>query len=122
PASGSMFATGTTTVNCTVKDAANNMASCSFTVTVVTCTLSCPANIVKANDPNQCGAVVTFAPSASAGCGTVSCSPASGSFFPKGTTTVTCNSTAGPSCTFTVTVNDTQPPVITCPANQTAVI
>jgi len=26
----------------------------------------------------------------------------------------------GPTCTFTVTVNDTQPPVITCPANITA--
>ena len=27
----------------------------------------------------------------------------------------------GPNCTFTVTVNDTQPPTITCPANVTAV-
>ena len=45
----------------------------------------------------------------------MSCSPASGSFFPKGTTTVTCTTTAGPSCSFTVTVNDTQPPTITCP-------
>jgi hypothetical protein len=27
----------------------------------------------------------------------------------------------GPTCTFTVTVNDTQPPVITCPCNLTAV-
>jgi hypothetical protein len=34
---------------------------------------------------------------------------------------VTCNTTAGPSCSFTVTVNDTQPPSITCPANQTHV-
>jgi hypothetical protein len=122
PASGSMFATGTTTVNCSVSDAAGNPASCSFTVTVIVCTLSCPANITVSNAANQCGAVVTFAPTATPGCGTVTCSPASGSFFPKGTTTVTCNSTAGPSCSFTVTVNDTQPPVITCPANQTAII
>jgi hypothetical protein len=122
PSSGSMFATGTTTVNCSVKDAANNMGSCSFTVTVVTCVLTCPANITTSNDANQCGAVVSFAPNATPGCGTVSCSPPSGSFFPKGTTTVSCTSTAGPKCSFTVTVNDTQPPVITCPANQTAVI
>jgi subtilisin-like proprotein convertase family protein len=87
----------------------------------VPCTITCPANITKSNDPNQCGAVVTYpAPTTTGTCGTVTCSPASGSFFPVGTTTVTCSTTAGPSCTFTVTVNDTQPPVITCPANITA--
>ncbi len=35
PASGSMFSVGTTTVNCTASDAAGNMASKSFTVTVI---------------------------------------------------------------------------------------
>ena len=120
PASGTCFALGTTTVTCTATDASQNTGNCSFTVTVTqqNCSITCPANITKSNDPNQCGAVVTFAPTTSGGgCGTVSCSPASGSFFPKGTTTVTCSTTAGPSCSFTVTVNDTQPPAITCPAN-----
>src|SRR6185369_5846682 len=51
---------------------------------------------------------------------TVVCNPPSGSFFPVGSTTVTCTTTAGPSCSFTVTVQDTQPPIITCPPNQTA--
>ncbi|MFL6277629.1 MAG: HYR domain-containing protein [Blastocatellia bacterium] len=91
-------------------------------VNVTPCTITCPANITKSNDPNQCGAVTTYsAPTTTGTCGTVTCSPASGSFFPKGTTTVTCSTTAGPSCSFTVTVNDTQPPSITCPANVTSV-
>src|SRR4029078_7118350 len=73
------------------------------------------------NDPNQCGAVVTFAPTATPGCGMVTCSPASGTLFPICTTTVTCNTTAGPSCSFTVTVTDTQAPTLVCPPNQTRV-
>jgi hypothetical protein len=81
------------------------------------CTLTCPANITVSNDPNQCGAVVNYPPPTTSGtCGTVTSSPASGSFFPVGTTTVTATSSAGPTCTFTVTVNDVQPPSITCPA------
>jgi hypothetical protein len=86
-----------------------------------TCSITAPANIVKSNDPNQCGAVVTFPnPTTSGTCGVVSTSPASGSFFPVGTTTVTTTSTAGTTATFTVTVNDTQAPTITCPSNITA--
>ena len=86
------------------------------------CSINCPANIAVSNAPNQCGAGVNYSPPATTGnCGTVTCSPASGSFFPKGPTTVNCTTTAGPGCSFTVTVNDTQPPQITCPANVTAV-
>jgi hypothetical protein len=84
------------------------------------CPLTCPANITVSNDANQCGAVVNYpAPNTGGGdCGAVTCSPGSGSFFPIGTTTVTCTSAAG-SCSFTVTVNDTQAPTITCPASIT---
>jgi hypothetical protein len=90
------------------------------------CVLTCPANITKSNDPNQCGAVVAYpAPTTSGTCNAPTCAPASGSFFPVGTTTVTCTSTGNSNgtvtCMFTVTVVDTQPPTITCPANQTAV-
>jgi len=87
------------------------------------CSIACPANITKANDPGNCSAVVNYpAPTTTGGeCGTVTCTPVSGSVFSVGVTTVTCNTTAGPSCSFTVTVNDTQPPSITCPANVTAV-
>jgi hypothetical protein len=89
-------------------------------------TITCPANVTQSNDPNQCGAVVTYpAPMASDNCPgvTTMCSPATGSFFPVGTTTVTCTATDTSgntaTCGFTVTVVDTQPPSITCPANQT---
>jgi hypothetical protein len=60
------------------------------------CVITCPANITKSNDPNQCGAVVTYPPPTSTGtCGTITCTPASGSFFPVGTTTVTCQAAMG---------------------------
>lgn len=87
------------------------------------CQITCSANLTVGNDPNQCGGVVNYpAPITSGDCGTVSCSPASGSFFPVGTTTITCTTTAGASCSFTITVIDTQPPTITCPSNVTAVV
>jgi hypothetical protein len=85
-------------------------------------TIQCPAPITVANDPNQCGAVVTFAPVVDGPCNDVTavCAPASGTLFPVGQTIVTCyatNATKGSApCTFTVTVQDTQLPVIVCPA------
>ena len=82
------------------------------------CTVTCSANLTRSNDPNQCGAVATFAsPSLVGGCGTVSCGPASGSFFPVGTTPVTCDTASEDSCSFTVTVNDVEAPAIACPAS-----
>lgn len=86
----------------------------------VVCHLDCPANITQDNDPDQCGAIVTFATTGEEACGTVTCDHPSGSFFDVGTTNVHCESTAGPTCDFTVTINDTQNPTITCPANITA--
>jgi hypothetical protein len=118
PASGSSFPPGSTTVNCTVTDANGNSNTCSFTVMVLDCTIPCPANITRSNDPNQCGAVTTYStPTTTKDCGTITCSPASGSFFPVGTTTVTCSAGIGTTCTFTIRVNETQAPTITCPGN-----
>ena len=49
------------------------------------CTVACPANITVSNDPNQCGGVVNYpAPTITGSCGTITCSPPSGSFFPVG--------------------------------------
>jgi hypothetical protein len=130
PLSGSTFSKGITTVTCAVSDASGNIASCTFTVTVSDTqppTITCPANITKNTDPGLCTAVATYTtPMATDNCSqtTVACSPASGSAFPKGTTTVTCTATDTSgntsSCSFTVTVNDTQAPTINCPASVTA--
>lgn len=81
------------------------------------CILSCPSDISASNDTNSCGAVVNYTEPSGAACGTVTCDHPSGSFFAVGATTVTCTSSAGPTCSFHVTVNDTQNPAITAPAN-----
>jgi hypothetical protein len=129
PSSGSTFVKGVTTVNCTATDTSNNSASCSFTVTVTDMTaptITCPANITKTTDANQCSAVVNFTATASDNCpgSTTSCTPPSGSAFAKGVTTVNCQATdangnQSAMCSFTVTVNDTQNPALACPANIT---
>lgn len=81
--------------------------------TEVPCILECPSDVSVSNDTDECGAVVNYTTPSGAGCGTVTCDHPSGSFFPVGDTTVTCTSTAGPTCSFEVTVNDTQSPDIT---------
>ncbi|HKY41582.1 MAG TPA: PxKF domain-containing protein [Pyrinomonadaceae bacterium] len=88
------------------------------------CVLNCPPSLTVATNTTQSGnpgATVTFGdPVANGNCGTVTASPASGSFFPVGTTTVTVTSSVGGgSCSFAVTVIDSPSPTITCPANQT---
>jgi hypothetical protein len=128
PPSGSSFPKGTTTVTCTVKDAANNQSACSFTVTVndtQAASIACTANISVPAASGQCGATVSYnAPMVSDNCPNVGaplCAPPSGSTFSKGTTTVTCTvkdaANNQSACSFTVTVVDTQAPTITCPAN-----
>jgi subtilisin-like proprotein convertase family protein len=63
---------------------------------VAPCVITCPPNQTRNNDPNQCGAVVVYpAPTSSGTCGTITCTPPSGTFFPVGTTTVTCQAAGG---------------------------
>ena len=123
------FNNGITTVTYTVGDASGNTATCSFTVTIADAQnpliSGCPANIVQSVDAGTCGAVVTWIePTAADNCTlpagllwTKSALP--GSIFPVGVTTVnyTVRDAAGNQavCTFTVTINDNQAPVITCP-------
>src|SRR4029077_9122543 len=92
-------------------------------------TINCPGSIVVAADPGQCSKTnVTFVVTAGDNCSgvTIVSIPPSGSTFLLGTTIVTNIATDASGnqtfCTFSVdlssvTVNDTQPPVITCPSN-----
>jgi hypothetical protein len=76
-------------------------------------TLTTPASFVQSTDPNACNAVVTYPlATANGACGTVSCSPVSGSVFPLGPTSVTCSTTTGLTAGFTIGVRDTQVPTI----------
>ncbi|HMX39157.1 MAG TPA: HYR domain-containing protein, partial [Saprospiraceae bacterium] len=128
--SGAAFPKGVTTNVWRATDAAGNSSTCSFTVTVNDTqlpTITCPANIVRSNDLNQCGAVVTYTVTATDNCPGVTTTQtggiASGGFFPVGTTTNTWKATDASgnmaTCSFTVTVNDTQSPVLMCPGNIT---
>ena len=84
----------------------NNFTVASDAPPAPPCTITCPDDIVAGNDAGECGASVSFDTPAGA-----TCDHPSGSFFPVGTTTVTC--TAGTlSCDFDVTVNDDQDPSV----------
>jgi uncharacterized repeat protein (TIGR01451 family) len=97
----------------------NNSGPAVVTIAVTnTCFLVAVTNVTTTNSPGQCGAVVTFPPPTTTGdCAPITCTPASGSFFPVGTNTVTCTNTDGLVASFYVAVLDVEAPVITCPTN-----
>jgi gliding motility-associated-like protein len=140
--SNTPFNVGVTVVTYTLRDAGNNIVTCSFEVTVVdnvNPTLTCVPNRVLNVGAMDCSPIVdnidaTF----NDNCGvtsltwtktgaTVANSPlmgfhqASGTFFRAGITTVTytAKDAAGntSTCSFTVTVIDNIPPTIFCPPN-----
>ncbi len=127
--SGYTFPVGVTTNVFEVSDAAGNTATCSFTVTVIDDQMpvvNCPSDITVNNNAGLCSAVVSYSnPIGSDNCLGVStvqtAGLASGSAFPVGTTLnafmVTDASGNTNMCSFTVTVNDIQPPTIHCPAD-----
>jgi len=128
-ASGQQFPLGTTKVTCTATDVAGNRGEDSFTVKVVDTTpptVQTPANLQVGNDAGAKGAsAVSYGPATATdlvdGTGdTVDCTPASGSAFPLGITTVTCTATdevgnTG-SAEFTVEVQDQNKPVVYVPS------
>lgn len=114
PPSGSTFALGSTPVSCTATDDSGNEATDGFLVTVEDTTppaLSLPQDIAAAAT-SASGATVGYSATAYDlvdGAVTPQCTPASGSLFAPGATTVTCTATdaAGnqASDSFTVTVS-----------------
>lgn len=105
---------GNHTITLTVGDGRGGMHNDQIVITVVDVTppaITCSENIFVTIPYNQTSAVVEYpAPTASDNCSvTTSCSPASGSSFAPGTTTVTCTATDPSgntaSCSFKVAVN-----------------
>ncbi len=119
PASGSSFPTGTTHVRCTAVDSHANSATGFFDVRVTSGppVLIVPDNLF-AEATSPAGAAVEFEifteEATSSGC-----TPASGSTFALGTTTVTCtasNTFGTTTGSFTITVEDNAGPVLSLPA------
>jgi hypothetical protein len=90
--------------------------------------INCPSDIEQNNDAGTCGAVVNYTVTYSVTCGEGSLQQitglASGAVFPVGTTTntfvVTDAAGGKDTCSFTVTIKDSEKPVIVCPDNITA--
>ena len=98
----------------------NNTSTASADVVNAPCQFSTPENITVSVDAGQAGAVVTYAtPTGTGDCGTpttgengetipaISCNPASGSFFPVGTThSLLLTAQTGAATSFQVTVDN----------------
>jgi uncharacterized repeat protein (TIGR01451 family) len=97
----------------------NNSSTATVEVVNAPCQLSTPENITVSVDTGQATAAVTYAtPTGTGDCGAastgengetipaISCNPASGSFFPVGTTTVLCIAQTGTAVSFQVTVDN----------------
>jgi HYR domain len=133
------FSGGTTTVTWLSRDAAGNTNSCSFNVIVsdlVPPTLTCPANTTRSSTPGVCGYTVTatdLRPTVTDNCGTPTLSwAASGVSAGSGSTSASITGTVlslgttilqwtgtdvggnATTCSFTVSVSDTENPSITC--------
>ncbi|MFY0523019.1 HYR domain-containing protein [Archangium gephyra] len=129
-ASETVFPLGATDVTVTARDGAGNATACHFTVTVRDTTpplVGCAPDLTVEGEGPE-GASVSYLLASPLDAVTrspvVSASHAPGSRFPLGETpvTVTARDEAdnASSCTFLVTVRDTTPPSLACPAEVTA--
>jgi len=138
PLPGTVVGLGTHAISISANDGssnnggAGNSTTLNFNLNVVDTTpptISCPANITTSADHDSCSAIVNpGTPTATDNCdssvtinGTRSDGQPLTAAYPVGVTSITWTATDdannSSSCTQTITVNDTQPPVISCPAN-----
>jgi hypothetical protein len=120
-----------TTVSCSASNAAGQTTTKAFSIHVVDTTppTLCALPDIQIGTNAGAGAFVSFGPCGSLasdivdGTDLVICNHPSGSFFPLGTTVVTCSATDNhhntSSTQFKVSVGDTTPPVLTVPADIT---
>jgi len=116
--------TGTITRSWTATDACGNQASCSQTIAVTDNTppvITCPANATlecdESTDPSNTGTATATDNCDTSPTVTYSDTQSSGTITRTWTATDACGNSA--QCTQTITIDDTTPPVITCPANVT---
>ena len=77
------------------------------------CLFTCPDNIVVKADSSKGGTYVTLPVLAfDSACGAITYTPGSGSFFKIGSSSVIVTTAKGDRCSFTVTVTDNEPPVL----------
>jgi ELWxxDGT repeat protein len=135
---GATYPLGETIVQAEATDEAGNVGRCAISVSVVDETapaITCnPPPIDPIEATSWVGATVffdavatdsvTLAFGAGSGPGTIAYDPAPGDAFPIGTTQVTATATDdhgnAARCSFVVTVADTTPPTVACPADVTA--
>lgn len=128
PASGSTFPIGVTIVECAAEDTHENISTATFKVTVQDTVAPAIRDLpgdISASAGDASGMVVTYAtPTASDavdGAVGASCTPASGTRFAVGNTSVTCTSRdkAGNRSTGTFTVKIAAPPVAAAASSAT---
>jgi len=128
PASATRFAVGVTTVTCVATDGSGNTNRCTFTVTVQDRekpVITCPTNIVTATEPGRCDAAVTFRRplrTIAAWPQPPACRPREHALSKEQTLwSATARDASGneQTCSFTVTVNDSERPAISCPTDLT---
>ncbi|NNC94214.1 MAG: HYR domain-containing protein [Chitinophagales bacterium] len=125
-ASGSAFPLGSSLVTWRATDGAGAQSTCSFNVIVNDTedpSINCPSDFSVNTDSGQCTGTATYSVTADDNCTLASnvllSGPASGGTFQQGSNVVTWEATDAEgnqsACSFTVTVIDDQPPVISCP-------
>ena len=113
-------------ITATATNPTNSTSEFSQCIIVLACTITCPPGLTLSTPPGTssgCGVAASYPlPIPSGTCGIITCIPPTGSFVPVGTTVVTCTASAGPSCSFLLTVLDKTAPALTCPENIVTVL